>query len=86
MPDIVSEVGEDASSMAQHYNTVAWQHAMVYIVKSSSDFKDISLDFIVTPIASHDTRASERLLTDSTITHMLKKLKNSAGQSIAKRH
>ena len=73
------EAGEDASSMARCYlcNAVAWTRAMYYIfngLKASISFKDISLDFIVTSLASPDSCASEGPLMDSAIKYMLKKL------------
>ena len=73
------EAGEDAPSMAWRYlhNTVTWNSAMYYIVagtQSSSSFKDISLDFIITPLASPGTCVSEGPLIDFAIKHMLMKL------------
>jgi hypothetical protein len=73
---MVPEHGDDSSSMALRYlrNAVAWNIAMIYIfnaVRTSLSFKDITLEFVVTPIASPDTCAPEEDFAKDGITHML---------------
>ncbi|SRR5258707_5586772 len=73
---MIPEHGDDSSSMALRYlrNAVAWNTAVIYIcnaVHNSPSFKDITLEFVVTPIASPDTCASEEGLVDRAIPHML---------------
>src|SRR5258708_4923131 len=77
--NMARELGEDSSSMALCYlrNVVAWTSAMVYIfdgVKVSSSFKDITLDFVVTPITYPDTCAPEEDFVESGISYMLNNL------------
>jgi hypothetical protein len=73
------EHGEDPPRMARRYlrNAVAWYSAINYIVqgvKVSPSFKNITLDFVVTPLASPDTCAPENEFMDTAITYMLEKL------------
>jgi hypothetical protein len=76
---MAAEHGESAPLMFLRYlrNAVAWISAMNYIfqsVKSSRSFKDITLDFAMTPVASPDECAPEGPFVDSAITYMLNKL------------
>jgi hypothetical protein len=78
-PDMTLEADEDSPSMARRYlrNVVAWHSAMYYIlrsVKNSRSFKDIMLDFVVTPVASPDACAPEELLVNAAIAYMLNKV------------
>ena len=83
------ERGENSSSMALRYlrNAVAWNSAMEYIfngVKISPSLKDITLDFVVSPIASPDTCAPEEAALTSGITYMLNKLSIDPQSEMAK--
>jgi hypothetical protein len=72
------ENGEDPSQMARRYlrNAVAWNSAISYIFQGvrTSSFRDITLDFVVTPLVSPDTSAPEKEFMDPAIKYMLKKL------------
>jgi hypothetical protein len=77
--EMTPERGEGASSMFLRYlrSAVAWVSAMNYIfygVKTSRSFKDIALNFTVTPVASPNECAPEGPFVDNAITYMLKKL------------
>jgi hypothetical protein len=69
----------NSSQMVRRYlrNAVAWTSAINYIfqgVTASPSFKNITLDFVVTPLASPDTCAPENEFMDTAITYMLEKL------------
>ena len=86
--DMAPERGENPSSIARRYlcNAVAWISASSYVagaVKASSSFRDITLDFVVAPLASPDMCASEKEAVDSGITFMLKRLSLDCQSEIA---
>ncbi|KAF9508254.1 hypothetical protein BS47DRAFT_1350567 [Hydnum rufescens UP504] len=87
--EMAPERGEDASSMFLRYlrSAVAWVSAMNYIfhgVKSSRTFKDITLNFAMTPLASPNECAPEGPFVDGAVTYMLKKLGSGAQSEKAK--
>ncbi len=83
------EHGEDSSSMTLRYlrNAVAWNNAMAYIfngVTISPSLKDITFEFVATPIASPDAFAPGGDFVDDGIRHMLGMLSLDPESEVAK--